>query len=117
MTVEPPEVKPGKTTNPLQNMELSQAKLVAVILAGEDTRALVEDAAGVGYIIKVGTPIGNRNGRVIAIETTSEEVTRYGRKMTIKRSQVVVEERYKVFGKPKVIKSTLKLKPIEGEKK
>ncbi|MFH1090701.1 MAG: pilus assembly protein PilP [Pseudomonadota bacterium] len=101
VTIERPEPKPGETKNPLQSMELSQIKLVAVILAGDDTKALVEDSTGLGYIIQVGTLIGNRNGRVA----------------TIKAGEVVVEERYRVYGQPKVVESTLRLKPIEGEKK
>jgi Tfp pilus assembly protein PilP len=39
---------------------------------------MVEDSAGLGYVIKVGTPIGNHDGKVKAIH----------------RNEVVVEEFY-----------------------
>jgi type IV pilus assembly protein PilP len=64
---------------PLQQYELSQLRLVAIVSDQRDpreTRAVVEDSSGLGYIIRVGTPIGRNSGRVTAIE----------------RKRVVVEE-------------------------
>jgi type IV pilus assembly protein PilP len=58
---------------------LSQLRLVAIVSDQRDpreTRAVVEDSSGLGYIIRVGTPIGRNSGRVTAIE----------------RKRVVVEE-------------------------
>ncbi len=85
---------------PLQRMELSQLKLVAVIQAGDRTRALVEDSTGIGFIIKVGTLMGTRGGQVTSIKTDKIEVA----------------EDYKDYlGKTKVRISELKLRPKEGE--
>jgi hypothetical protein len=56
---------------PLQQYELSQLRLVAIITDEHNaggTRAVVEDNAGLGYIIRVGTPIGRTQGQVTAIE-------------------------------------------------
>ena len=56
---------------PLQQYELSQIQLVAIIidqLEPGQARAVVEDSAGLGYIVRVGTPIGRNNGRVTTIE-------------------------------------------------
>jgi Tfp pilus assembly protein PilP len=56
---------------PLQQYELSQLRLVAIITDKGDSsgsRAVVEDSAGLGYILRVGTPIGRASGRVTAIE-------------------------------------------------
>jgi len=53
---------------PLQRFDLGQLKLVAVIYDTQTPRAVVEDEAGLGYIVKVGTPIGANNGAVRAIE-------------------------------------------------
>jgi|GEM_PF-313316 len=87
---------------PLQKMELSQVKLVAVVLAGEGTSALVEDSTGLGYIVKVGTPIGTNKGKVVGIFD----------------DRVEVEEVYKNYlGQTKTRLSALKLRTIEGEQK
>ena len=87
---------------PLQRMELSQLKLVATVLAEpENSMALVEDSAGTGYIIKIGTKVGIRSGQVISIEL----------------NKVRVQERFKNYmGEEKTRISELKLRPIEGEK-
>jgi type IV pilus assembly protein PilP len=53
---------------PLQRYQLGQLKLVAVIYDTRFPRAVVEDEAGLGYILQIGTPIGPNNGAVKAIE-------------------------------------------------
>jgi len=48
---------------PLQKYDLSELKLVAIILQGNsEPTAMVEDKAGYGYIIKKGMLIGKNNG-------------------------------------------------------
>jgi Tfp pilus assembly protein PilP len=70
----------GKRENlsPLERFELSQLKLVGIVWNVKDPRAMVEDSGGLGYVIKVGTPIGANDGKVKAIY----------------RNEVVVEEFY-----------------------
>ncbi len=61
----------GEPRTPLQQFELSQLKLVAVITEPgnpQGARGVVEDSAGLGYIIRIDTPIGRNEGRVTAIE-------------------------------------------------
>lgn len=95
------EGAPEVPLTPLQKMELSQLKLVAVVEAGENTRALVEDSTGMGYIVQVGTLMGTRNGQVV----------------DIKPDRVEVQEMFKNYlGEQKARVSVLKLNPIEGEK-
>ncbi|HEY8368344.1 MAG TPA: pilus assembly protein PilP [Thermodesulfobacteriota bacterium] len=53
--------------SPLERLELSQLKLVAVIWGGRQNHAMVEDPAGVGYVLRVGTKIGPNGGRVARI--------------------------------------------------
>ncbi len=53
---------------PLQRYEIGQLRLVAIIYNTQEPRAVVEDDAGLGYIVKVGTPIGTNGGAVRAIE-------------------------------------------------
>jgi len=62
---------PQGELTPLQQYELSQLRLVAIITDEHNltaSRAVVEDSAGLGYILRVGTPIGRASGRVTAIE-------------------------------------------------
>jgi type IV pilus assembly protein PilP len=58
----------GEIRTPLQRYELGQLKLVAVIYDTNDPRAVVEDDEGLGYIVRVGTPIGPHGGEVQGIE-------------------------------------------------
>lgn len=58
----------GSTVTPLQRYEIGQLRLVAVIYDTNAPRAVVEDDAGLGYIIRVGTPIGPNGGQVRTIE-------------------------------------------------
>lgn len=53
---------------PLEAYDLHALTLVAVISDAAVPRAMVEDAAGLGYTITVGTPIGSSGGIVKAIE-------------------------------------------------
>jgi len=71
--------------SPLERFDLSQLKLVGIIWEIKEPRALVEDAAGLGYVVKVGTPIGNNDGKIKAI----------------RRDEIVIEEIYSdAYGKP-----------------
>jgi type IV pilus assembly protein PilP len=64
--------------SPLERYEISQLKLVAIVWDIKEPRAMVEDSAGLGYVVKAGTPIGSNDGKV----------------KTIHRNEVVVEEFY-----------------------
>ena len=64
--------------SPLERYEMSQLKLVGIVWDIREPRAMVEDSAGLGYVVKVGTPIGSNDGKVKAIL----------------RNEVVVEELY-----------------------
>ena len=52
---------------PLETVDLSQVKLVGVMLSDKGNTALVEDATGKGYTIKEGTYIGMNAGVVVEI--------------------------------------------------
>lgn len=64
--------------SPLERLDLGQLKIVGIVWDIREPRAMVEDAAGLGYVVKIGTPIGNNDGKVKAI----------------RRDHVVVEESY-----------------------
>lgn len=79
---------------PLETYQLGQLKLVGVVVeSSSGYRAMVEDSAGLGYIITTGTPIGSSGGVVRSIEprrVVIEESTRdfYG---DVKPKEVVME--------------------------
>jgi type IV pilus assembly protein PilP len=58
----------GVQRTPLQRYELGQLNLVAIIYDTGQPRAVVEDQAGLGYIVKVGTKIGVNGGVVRTID-------------------------------------------------
>lgn len=60
--------RPRENLSPLEKYELGQLKLVAIVWDVKDPRAMVEDSVGLGYIVKVGTPIGANEGKVKAIK-------------------------------------------------
>lgn len=71
-------VRPRENLSPLERFELSQLKLVGIVWDAKEPRAMVEDNAGLGYTLKVGTPIGSNEGKVKAIH----------------RNELVVEESF-----------------------
>lgn len=52
---------------PLEQFDLSQLSLVAVVWDTGRPRALVTDPSGRGYVVQEGTPIGKNSGQVIRI--------------------------------------------------
>ena len=66
---------------PLQKYDLSQLKLVAILVGKEGGRAMVEDSEGKGYIITKGTYIGRNFGKV----------------KIITKNLVIIEEQYKDY--------------------
>lgn len=67
MDTAPPEAQ--RPLTPLQRMRISEveAGLRAIMWGPLGRRAIIEDASGKGYIVSVGTPVGDRNGVVIEI--------------------------------------------------
>lgn len=85
---------------PLERIDLSQLKLVGIILAASGNRALVEESSGKGYVVKTGTYIGINGGKIVKIE----------------KELVTVEEQFEdVFGKIQTQKRKLKLPKPPGE--
>ncbi|MBW2305749.1 MAG: pilus assembly protein PilP [Deltaproteobacteria bacterium] len=85
---------------PLQRYDIAQLRLVGLILMGENSSAMVEDASGKGYVVSRGTRIGRRNGVVVRIE----------------KDRVIVEEQYKdSAGNMKSKEVSIKLYAVEEE--
>jgi type IV pilus assembly protein PilP len=75
---EAPGRKKRVPRSPIEMVDLSQLKLTAVILAPSGNIAMVEDASGKGYVVKKGTYIGDREGRVTDILPDRLIVTEQG---------------------------------------
>lgn len=67
-----------ESLSPLERLDIGQLKIVGIVWDIKEPRAIVEDSAGLGYTVKVGTPIGSNDGRV----------------KIIRRDQIIVEEVY-----------------------
>ncbi|MGH7770191.1 MAG: pilus assembly protein PilP [Candidatus Binatia bacterium] len=67
--------------SPLERYDLGALKLVGIVWDTKDPRAMVEDSAGLGYVVRIGTPIGPNDGKI----------------KEIKASEVVIEESYVDF--------------------
>ena len=68
--------------SPLEKVDLSQLKLVGIILSASGNRALVEEATGKGFVIGKGTYIGLNRGKVARIlsdRVIIEEAIQYGK--------------------------------------
>jgi type IV pilus assembly protein PilP len=59
--------KTAHERGPLEQFDLSQLTLVAVVWDTDRRRALVTDPSGRGYVVQEGTPIGKNDGEVIRI--------------------------------------------------
>ncbi len=55
---------------PLEQYDLSQLSVVAIVWAHDTARALVQDPAGRAYIVSEGTRMGKNDGKVIRIDDT-----------------------------------------------
>jgi type IV pilus assembly protein PilP len=63
--------KPKRILTPLEKIELSQIRLVAVVIMKDKQIAMVEEASGKGYEVGIGTYIGKNQGRVSEIKNSS----------------------------------------------
>ncbi|MCF8124837.1 MAG: pilus assembly protein PilP [Desulfotignum sp.] len=59
--------KPLRVLTPLEKMDLSQIKLVAVVITDSRKIAMVEEPTGKGYEVKIGTYMGKNGGQVVDI--------------------------------------------------
>ena len=94
----PEKLRKSAFLTPLQKYDISQLKLVAIIMIPEGNVALVEDQQGKGYFLKRGIAIGRHEGKVKAIL----------------KDRVIIEEAYSdVLGQSKVNEISLFLHRAE----
>lgn len=100
LAVKPAKRPRSKPLTPLEKVDLSQLKLVGIIIAPSGNKALVKEASGKGYIVKKGTYIGIHSGKIVEI----------------KQDSVIVEEEVEdIYGKISATKKTLQLQKPSGE--
>ncbi len=59
---------PRRILTPLEKLDFSQMKLVAVMGREFGNVAMVQESSGKGYLVDIGTYIGKNSGQVVAIE-------------------------------------------------
>jgi type IV pilus assembly protein PilP len=92
--------RPKRILTPLEKIDLSQIRLVAVIIMENRSIAMVEEASGKGYEVEIGTYIGRNQGKVFEI----------------RKSSIVVKELVKDFkGRLKERVKEIKLHKLDGE--
>jgi type IV pilus assembly protein PilP len=92
--------RPRETLSPLERYELGQLKLVGIVWYVKELSAMIEDPVGLGYVVKVGTPVGPNDGKVKAIQP----------------DQIIVEETYvDLFGGKKRREVNIKLSVERAE--
>lgn len=58
------ELGAGRSRGPLEQFDVSQLSVVAVVWRSENAQALIEDPSGMTYILGEGAKIGKNQGRV-----------------------------------------------------
>ena len=92
--------RPRENLSPLERYDLGQLRLVGVVWHVKEPSAMIEDSVGLGYIVKVGTPIGANDGKVRAI----------------KPNEIIIEETYvDLFGAKKKREVNIKLSVEKAE--
>ncbi len=87
-----------KNLSPLERYELGQLRLVGVIWDVKQPNAIVEDAAGLGYVVRTGTPIGSNEGKIKRIQPSGLvieefETDMFGTKRRIERNMNLATEK------------------------
>ena len=83
---------------PLQKYSLAELKLVAVLQAGEQSKAMVEDSKGDGYILSKGTLIGDKFGEVVQIK--DNEVLIVEKEVDVSSGEIIEKNASLILHKP-----------------
>ena len=83
---------------PLQKYALAELKLVAVLQAGEQSKAMVEDSKGDGYILSKGTLIGDKYGEVVQIN--KNEIIIVEKEVDVSSGEIIEKNASLILHKP-----------------
>lgn len=64
---------------PIQSFEVGKFKVAGIIAGLQENRALLIDPTGKGYVVQKGMKIGNNDGRITRITSSSVEVVETSR--------------------------------------
>ncbi|MDA3903803.1 MAG: pilus assembly protein PilP [Desulfuromusa sp.] len=84
--------RPDKIKGPLEKFELSQYRLIALIVVKGVPRAMVKAPDGKSYTVKVGEYIGMNDGIVKNIETKVVAIDKNGLRVEESPDRMVIEE-------------------------
>ena len=84
--------KPSRIKGPLEKFELSQYRLVALMVVKGIPRAMLKAPDGKGYTVKVGEYIGMNDGIIKKIETKVIDIDKNGLRVEKSPDRIVVEE-------------------------
>ena len=83
-----------KPHSPLERIDISQLKLVGIVVSADGNKALLESASGKDYVVREGAYIGTNAGKIVRIE----------------KDKIVIEEQVEdVTGNVKMRKIEIKL--------
>jgi Pilus assembly protein, PilP len=84
--------RPEKIKGPLEKFELSQFRLMAIMIVKGAPRAMVKAPDGRSYTVKVNDYIGMNGGQVKFIQTKSVLIDNSGMRVEKSPDRIVVEE-------------------------
>lgn len=84
--------KPKRELGPLEKFELSQFRLMAILIVKGSPRAMVRAPDGKSYTVKLADPIGKNEGIVTKIETKVVAIDPSGQRIEKSPDRIVVEE-------------------------
>ena len=84
--------RPDKIKGPLEKFELSQFRLIALLVVKGVPRAMVKAPDGKSYMVKIGEYIGMNDGIVKKIETKVMGINENGLRVEKSPDRIVVEE-------------------------
>jgi type IV pilus assembly protein PilP len=87
-----PSGRPDKIKGPLEKFELSQFRLIALLVVKGVPRAMVKAPDGKSYMVKIGEYIGMNDGIVKKIETKVMGINENGLRVEKSPDRIVVEE-------------------------
>ncbi len=89
---EPDIDRPEKLKGPLEKYELSQFRLMAIVVVNGVPNAMVSTPDGRSYRVKEGDYIGIKSGQVLKIETRAVDADENGLLVEKNPDRIVVEE-------------------------
>ncbi len=90
------KTKKRRALTPLEKLDLSQIKLVGVLRVASESKALVEESSGKGYVVTKGMYMGRNSGIVTEIlkdrVVIEEEIEGFTGKISIEKRELKMEK-------------------------